>query len=81
MVPVLVVDCEVEHGVDVLDRHAEEPVPRGVDGLVLGVRLQPLVVQLQDHVGIALPPEVRGHQTLMKKKRARLLPYGTFANF
>ena len=41
MVPVLVVDGDVQDGVDVADGQLQPPVPHRGDRLVLGVRLQP----------------------------------------
>ena len=52
MVPVLVVDRDVKDGVDVADGQLEPAVPDWRDGLVLGVRLQPLVVELEDDEGV-----------------------------
>lgn len=64
VVLVLVIHSHVEDRVDVLDLHCEDSVPDGADCFVLGVRLAPGVVQVEDHVRIALPAQICGQQTL-----------------
>ena len=66
MVPVLVVDGDVEDGVDVGDGEREAPVPHRRHGLVLGVRLQPLVVQLQHDEGVAANHSTRSECDLSR---------------
>lgn len=62
VVPVLVVDGDVEHGVDVGDGHVEEPVPVRRHRLVGRVRLHAVVVQLEHHERVRTAAQVRGVQ-------------------
>ena len=75
MIPVLVVDGDVEDGVDVGDGHVEEAVPVRRHRLVGRVRLHAVVVQLEDDERVGAAAEVRGVQTWKWKMMfARQLP-------
>lgn len=60
MIPILIIDSEIEYRIDILDDEFKLSVPRGRDCLVLSVSLNPGVVQLHHHVRVALATEVGG---------------------
>jgi hypothetical protein len=71
MVSVLVVDGDVQDRVDVPYGQIKSPVPDGRDRLLLRVRLESVVVELKDNVGVALPPEVGCQEALGAKHANR----------
>lgn len=71
MVSVLVVDGDVQDRVDVPNDQIKSPVPDGRDRLLLRVRLESVVVELKDNVGVALPPEVGCQEALGAKHANR----------
>jgi hypothetical protein len=52
VIPILVVDCDVENWMNISDRKFKATLPRGANRFVLRVRLASTVVQLQDNIGI-----------------------------